>query len=410
MRLMLIVNQSLEAIRSNLFRAGVTMFIIALGITAIMIVMTSIEGIKTGLTSSFASLGTNTFSVTNKAGSLVRRGRGRDRRDYPPIEYREAIRFQEDFRDLAVTSVSKSGGNNFQVRFQDEETNPNVGLTGIDQHYFITARYELAEGRNITEEDVSLARNVIIIGNEIREILFPFESPIGKVVLIGGHGYTVVGLLKTFGTMGMGGADRTGFIPLTTLRNHFPGNNNVSLSVFVPEASMLDPYMAEARGAFRLARELGPKDPDNFSVVKSDEFVGQLLEQAGVLTLTAQIVALITLLGAAVALLNVMLVSVAERTSEIGLRKATGATRISILTQFLAEAIVICQIGGLAGIVLGLLGGNLVSSLIFEARFVVPWLWVGIGVIACLLVGVGAGMYPANKAAKVDPIESLRRA
>lgn len=410
MRFLLILNQSLEAIRSNLFRAGVTIFIIALGITALIIVMTAIEGIKTGMTSSFASLGSNTFSIQNRAAQVMMHGRGRDKQNFPDITYREAQEFQAEFDAVAISSLSVSGGGTFQIRYQDQETNPNINITGIDENYFITARYELEEGRNLSSDDIALARNVIIIGYELKEKLFPYSSPIGQQIMTKGHAYTVIGVLKSFGTMGMGGADRTCFLPISTLRNHYPGSRSITLSVFVKDANLLDPYMAEARGAFRLVRGLGAKEEDNFALSRSDQFVDQVLEQASVLTISAQIIAMITLLGAAVALLNVMLVSVTERTREIGLRKATGATRKSIMTQFLGEAVVICQLGGILGIVLGVLGGNLVSSFAFKAQFVIPWPWVWIGVISCFVVGIGAGIYPAGKAANLDPIESLRHA
>ncbi len=407
MRFFLSINQSLEAIRSNLFRAGVTIFIIALGITSLIVVMTAIEGIKTGMTSSFASLGSNTFSIQNRSAQVVMGGRGRNQQSFPAINYREALAFQEQFQDKATSSLSLSGGN-VQMRYRSNETNPNVEVRGVDPYYFLTARYTLSEGRNFTDEDLSLSRNVIIIGHEVKEKLFPYGSPLGEVIFTRGHGYTVIGVLESKGTMGMGGADRSSFLPITTLRNHFPGDRSVSLSVYVADAARMDAYMAEAQGLFRLVRGLSVREESNFTLSKSDQFVGQVLEQASALTLSAQIIAIITLLGAAVALLNVMLVSVTERTREIGLRKATGATRRGILLQFLWEAIVICQLGGLLGIVLGVLGGNLISSFIFESQFVIPWTWVWIGIIACFVVGVGAGMYPAGKAAKVDPIESLR--
>lgn len=408
MRFFLVISQSLEAIRSNLFRAGVTMFIIALGITALIIVMTSIEGVKTGLSSNFASLGSNTFTIQNWSAGIVRHGRGRDKKSYPAITYREAEEFSELFQQYGTSSKSLSGGGTFQVRYREEETNPNISLTGIDQNYFLTARYTISEGRSLSEEDIELARNVIIIGDEIKTKLFPFSSAVGKTVQAGSHSYTVVGVLESFGTMGMGGADKSCFIPITTLRSHYSSGGSVNLSVYVPEAGVMEETMAEAAGTFRIVRGLTPREEDNFAMGKSDQIVGQLLEQASTLTITAQIIALITLMGAAVALLNVMLVSVTERTREIGLRKATGATKKGILLQFLAEAVVICQLGGVLGILLGVLGGNLISSLAFDTSFVVPWAWVTIGVVACLLVGIAAGMYPAAKAAKVDPIESLR--
>lgn len=402
------IQQSLKAILANKFRAGVTIFIIALGITALVVVMTAIAGIRSGMTSSFASLGTNTFYVTNQKAQVRFAGRGRDRQPIPEITFREAVEFQEAFREQAVVSLQLSVGGTFRLKSQREETNPNINLTASDAYYLQTAQYELAAGRNLTEDDVQQARNVIILGGEVRETLFPFGPAVGEYVTVQGNSYRVIGTLAKIGTMGMGGIDRTCLIPITTGRSHYPGNRSVSISVVSPNPNLINDLMAEAQGTFRIIRGLGPREADNFFLSRADQFVDQLLEQASVLTLAAQVIAIITLLGAGVALLNVMLVSVTERTREIGMRKATGASRRDIQVQFLWEAIVICQIGALLGILLGILGGNLVSSLAFSSGFVVPWAWVWIGIIACLFVGVGAGLYPANKAAKVDPIESLR--
>ena len=220
--------------------------------------------------------------------------------------------------------------------------------------------------------------------------------------------YKVIGVYDKVGTSSMSGGDKIVVVPISTLRNHYKYIRSLMLNAYVEDASRMDYYMDEARGQFRLTRKLRPSQPDNFSVTKSDAFVENFMENMQVLTISAQVIALITLLGASVALLNVMLVSVTERTNEIGLRKAMGATRNSIMLQFLIEAIVICQLGGLLGIALGLGIGNIISTQAFNSSLVVPWTWLFIGLFACFLVGIGAGLYPARKAAKVDPIESLR--
>ncbi|RMG19069.1 MAG: ABC transporter permease [Bacteroidetes bacterium] len=411
MRFFLILYQSLDAIRANLFRAGVTIFIIALGITALAGVLTSIDGIKSGISSSFSSLGSNTFRIRNFV-SEVRIG-GRHRRDkpkrYPPIEYRQAVAFKEVFGNQAIVSITGNGGGINEVKYRSVSTNPNITVIGTDENYLKTARFELAEGRNITAEDNTLARNVVIIGNEIKEKLFEQEPAVGKVVNISGKIYRVIGTFAKMGTTGGRGLDNMAVVPLNTLRNHRSNMGSLTLNVYVDDPTKIDYYMDEARGNFRLVRNLKPRDPDDFSVMKSDAFVEDLMENLKVLTISAQVIALITLLGASIALLNVMLVSVTERTNEIGLRKALGATRKNILHQFLTEAVVICQLGGILGIVMGLLVGNLLGTILLQGEFVVPWLWIGIGLFACFIVGVASGYYPAWKAARVDPIESLRR-
>lgn len=408
MRFFLNLNQSLEAIRSNAFRAGVTIFIIALGITALVVVRTAIEGIKVGMSSSFSSLGANTFRIINRPSEVNFNRRGRDRQTYPPLTYREAKAFQEAFGETAPVSLS-SPSFTIKVVYGSESTNPNVSLFGTDQYYPETAQRELAEGRFLSEEDLTLGRNVCVIGYEVKETLMPYGSALGKKVNLNGFICTVVGVFEKIGTSGLsGGADRTVMVPITTLLAQQYNLSNFTVSVFAAQAEEIDYLMAEARGTMRVVRGLPARESDNFSVAKSDAFVEQLVEQLSVVTITAQVIALITLLGASVALLNVMLVSVTERTREIGLRKALGATKSSILGQFLWEAIMICQVGALLGIAMGVLGGNVVSRLAFQAGFVVPWDWILIGMVACLLVGVASGLSPARKAAAVDPIEALR--
>ncbi|RMG75439.1 MAG: ABC transporter permease, partial [Bacteroidetes bacterium] len=341
MRFLLNLNQSLAAIRANLFRAGVTIFIIALGITALVVVMTSIEGIKTGMASSFSSLGSNTFRIENRSSQIVIGGRrGRRPQKFPPITYREAIDFKAQFGQFAPVSITGSGGGGAKVKYRDETTNPNISLNGVDENYLQTARFSLLEGRSVSQEDVALARNVVVLGYEVKEKLMPFERSLEKFVNVNGQMYKVIGTFEKMGTTGMSGADRSVVIPISTLRNKDPNLGSLTLNVFVEEASQITPIMEEARGQFRLARGLRATDEDNFSVAKSDEFVTQLLDQLKAVTIAAQLIAFITLLGASVALLNVMLVSVTERTNEIGLRKALGATKRNILGQFLWEAVV----------------------------------------------------------------------
>ncbi|MEL6671284.1 MAG: ABC transporter permease [Bacteroidota bacterium] len=409
MRFLLSLSQALTAIRQNLFRAGVTIFIIALGIMALIVVMTSIEGVKTGLSESFSSLGTSSFAIRNQESGIKFNRRGRSAlKKYPRITYRQAMDLRERMEDIAVLGVSGSGWRNAIARFGNRATNQEVSVNGVDETFLLTSQNKLLEGRGISEEDVSLGKNVAIIGGEIKETLFPYSSALGKSVNINNRIYRVIGVFEKKGAMGMSSLDRSAYIPITTLRAQYAGLRSLSLSVYVPDATKMQTIKAETRGQFRIVRRLDIKDDDNFVFTQADEFINQLFQSISLLTVSAQIIALITLLGASVALLNVMLVSVTERTNEIGLRKALGATKKSILTQFLFEAVTITQIGGVLGILLGILGGNFISSFLFESQFVIPWTWAIIGFIACLVVGVGSGFYPARKAARVDPIESLR--
>ncbi len=400
MRLFQNIAQSIEAIRTNLLRAGITIFIIALGITALVFVKTAISGISTGLGSSFSALGTNTFTIRNYQSTVRIGRRGREsKQSYPDITYRQAQAFKTNFDVVAPVSLNKSGGSTLQLTFKEEETNPNVSVIGTDENYLLANRFEIYAGRDLTPEDVKLARNVIVIGWEVKTQLFPYQSGVGEWVYMGGRGYKVVGELAEMGASGFSSLDRRALIPISTLRRTNSELGSITVNVYVKDAGQMPFYMAEARQIFRQTRRLAPAEDDNFAITKSDAFVGQLLEQLGIITLSAQLIALITLLGASVALLNVMLVSVTERTREIGVRKALGASSRQVLGQFLWEAVIICQIGGILGFLLGVLGGNLVSKWIFSASFVIPWDWLLIGATVCTIVGMVSGFYPARKAA-----------
>lgn len=409
MQLLTHIYQSIDAIKANLLRALLTIIIIGLGITALVVVQTSISGMKSSLLGSFSTLGTNTFQIVNRSGSVRVQGRRKRQKRYPVVDFDQAMEFKENFADVAPVSVSARGNFAATIRSGTEQTNPNVNVLGVDENYLITARYSVAEGRALTEDDVSQARKVVVLGSAIKTKIFPFSSCIDKKVTIDGEFYTVIGAFDEMGTSGSSGGDKIVVIPVTTLRASSPDpNRNYTINVYVNDLGTIEYTMEEAKGRFRLIRKLGPRDSNDFELEKSDAFVEELLTDIEVLTWSAMAIAIITLIGASVALLNVMLVSVTERTNEIGIRKAMGATKKGIMTQFLTEAVVICQMGGVAGIIFGLIIGNAISVFALNSSFVAPWLWIFIGLVACVVVGVASGLYPAWKAARVDPIESLR--
>lgn len=408
MRTFVHVSQSLEAIRANKFRAGVTIFIIALGITALVMVLTAVEGTKEGFRNSFSAMGTNTFRIQNRPSNLQVRRRGRRFQKFPNITYRESSLFKERYEAQGAVSVYGVGTGVAQVSYNQGKTNQNIQIIGTDENYLKTARYELEEGRTLNADDVEESRNIAVIGAEIKKLLFPFESPIGKLITANNRIYKVVGVFEELGSSSGSGGDKVVVIPISTLRVHYSNLGSLTLNVYVEDAARMDYYMDEATGTMRLVRGLMPRDENNFGLIKSDAFVEQLMENLAVLTISATVIALITLLGASVALLNVMLVSVTERTNEIGLRKALGATERSILNQFLVESIVICQVGGVLGALMGMAGGNFFSIYLMETGVIIPWGWLMAGLAACFVVGLASGFYPARKAARVDPIESLR--
>ncbi len=403
------IRQALQAIHSNLLRTGITILIIAFGIMAIVGVLTSIDSIKYWLASSFTTLGANTFKVQNKQGNFRIGGARAKRIQYPEITFYEALTMKEKLQNLGIpaniNAVANQAG---KVKYLNYVTNNNISIKGTDENFLIVEGYKIAEGRSITQEDVEFGRNVVVIGADIVERIFSGINPLDKLITLDKRPYRVIGVLEKRGTSFGGSGDKVAIVPITSMRKSFiDTKRSYTINAYVENPEEIDYFIQVATGIFRTIRKLKPTDENNFVIVKSDSFVESLMENLALLTLSATAIALITLFGASIGLMNIMLVSVTERTKEIGLRKALGATQNHILFQFLVEAIVICQLGGLLGTLLGIGIGNLIGSFLGN-EFIIPWNWVLLAFVICFIVGVISGIYPARKAAQLDPIEALR--
>jgi len=399
---------SFKAIRSNRVRAILTICIIAFGIMALVGILTAIDAIKSSLTSQFTMMGANSFTITSR-GMNIQIGDSRYRaRNYSRISYREANEFKERFVEPAWISISFNATGLSTVKYGSEETNPNVSLTGVDENYLSVSGYEIETGRNFSSDDIKLNRRFVLLGAEIVRHLFPSGlDPLGKEVTVAGLKLQVVGTLKSKGASALN-SDIICFMPVTTARQYFSRPNmTFSINVMPFNPVNLDMMAGEAEGVFRIVRDLDPRDESDFNISKSDTILNLLLKNIRYVTLAATLIGIVTLFGAAVGLMNIMLVSVTERTREIGVRKAIGAKPLTIKYQFLFESIIIGQFGGVFGIILGILIGNTVSSML-RSSFVIPWLWVTTGIIVCFIVGIVSGYAPAVKAANIDPIEALR--
>ncbi|MDX9810813.1 MAG: ABC transporter permease [Bacteroidales bacterium] len=399
---------SSRAIRSNRVRAILTICIIAFGIMALVGILTAIDSIKSSLTSQFTVMGANSFTISSR-GMNIQIGNKRYRaRNYSRISYREAMEFRQRFTGPALVSVSFNATSMSTVSFGSEETNPNVSLTGVDENYLSVSGYEIGEGRNFSPDEVAMNRRLVLLGSEIASDLFPADvDPVGKEVTVAGLKLEVAGILKSRGTSSISG-DNICLMPVTTARQYFSRPNmNFGITVMPVNPLHLDILAGEAEAVFRIVRNLDPTDETDFNISKSDTIINMLLKNIRYVTLAATLIGIVTLFGAAVGLMNIMLVSVTERTREIGVRKAVGAKPATIKYQFLFESIMIGQLGGIFGIILGILMGNGVSSML-QSKFVVPWFWVFTGIAVCFIVGVVSGYAPAVKAANIDPIEALR--
>lgn len=400
---------SLNSIKSHLLRTVLTILIISFGIMALVGILTATDSIKYSLTKNFSMMGASTFTIRNRTLQVHVGDQSNKEKLYEPISYNQAMDFKDKFYFPGYTSVFVGATGVATVKFLSNKTNPNVRVMGTDENYIFTSGDEIAKGRMFTSDEVSHGTSVCIVGSEIiKDIFKNKEDPVGQVISIGPGKYRVVGVLKEKGSsMGFSG-DRSCYIPLTNVRIRFPRPNmSFAINVMTGKQEQLDACIGEATGLFRTIRE-DPAGSDNtFEITKSDNIAKMLIENLKYVTLAATIIGVITLFGAAIGLMNIMLVSVTERTREIGIRKAIGATSRVIRNQFLVEAIVIGQLGGLLGIFLGIMIGNILS-LVIGSAFIIPWEWIFTGVFLCFVVALVSGIIPAQKAAKLDPIESLR--
>ena len=404
------IKQGLGSVKAHATRAVITSSIIAIGIAALVGILTSISAMQIAVTKTFSKMGSQSFTIKN-AGGVKRYG---EVDDNTRLTFDEAWEFQKRMEGRNST-VALSINADFagKASFQSAETNPNVRVIGIDEDYLKTANYELGAGRTFTDNEVTRAVPVVVVGQEIVDKLFPGSDKMGRainqVIAVNGKPYRVVGSLQTKGSsMGMSGGDRVIFVPITRAKRDMKNmQDNCMINVAVDKVLDLDESMSEAYTLMRRIKRLKPGEDENFVIQQSTAMAKEALENIKMVSGVGTVIAIITLLGAAVSLMNIMLVSVTERTREIGLRKALGATAKQIKNQFLIEAVVICQIGGAGGIVLGLIIGNLVGVAL-GAGFVAPWEWMLLAVVVCIVVGLGAGLYPASRASRLDPIEALR--
>jgi putative ABC transport system permease protein len=401
-------------------RTGITVAIIAFGIMALVGINTAIEAMKQKFTESFSAMGANGFTIHNKrwfnfdGGGVKSKRKGlkeKKSNSNIPISRLQAETFLSRFSFPAAVSLNISGVSDAVVSLGNRKTNPNVRVVGGDPNYVDLNGFNLATGRNLNGLDVQSGRNVVLLGSGIAEKFFGKnpEAPLEKIININNLPFRVVGVLESKGSSFGMSYDNMVITSYNNVRRLFSvsANTSFNIQVKVSDVKQIDGAIDQAEGVFRPVRRLEVTEADNFNIDKSDSFVALLLKNLSFITGAAVVIGLITLLGAAVGLMNIMLVSVTERTKEIGLVKAIGGRQKNVRQQFLIESVLISLIGASFGVVLGVLVGN-VFSLVLSTKFVLPWGWMIGGLAVCSLVGLLAGLYPAVKASRLNPIEALR--
>jgi putative ABC transport system permease protein len=399
---------ALVALRVNKLRSILTLLGIAVGVFSIIAVMTAMGVLLNSIESGLSQLGANTFQVQKNpnfnSGDPQERAKIRNRKE---LHYDQGLQVKErTFLASAVGLESWTFGKVVATP-QGAKTNQNVQIAGEDLDGFVTNNWNIAEGRLYTSDELASGRKVAVIGKPIVDKLFPKMDPIGQTIRFDGNEYEVIGTIEEKGGMLGGNEDNFVAVPLTTFFEVYGSNRGIHIMVQSASREVYDDCIEQVRGILRTARHVAPGADDDFYVFSNDSVIQQFNSLTQYVRLGIMLISAIALLAAGVGIMNIMMVSVTERTREIGIRKAIGARKKNILTQFVLEAVVLSEIGGAIGILLGILTGNILA-IVFQVPPIIPWDWVAIGFLICSVIGIVFGVYPAWKAANLDPIESLR--
>ncbi|HEU5069251.1 MAG TPA: ABC transporter permease [Verrucomicrobiae bacterium] len=398
---------AMQAITAHKLRSALTLLGVLIGVFSIIVVMTALRVMQSDIESKLSQLGINSFMIQKRPGLMFNTA------DWERIARRKDITYAmgKKLRERLTLAESVGIETTFwggQVETRFAQTAPNVQLFGETPGSFPVRNWTIADGRSISEADVDGARDVVVLGATVAKTVFPLGSPLGERLKVNGIDYTVIGVLEPKGGSLAGNQDNLAIVPLTTGLNRFGRwSRSLSLLVQARDRASFEDTMDEARGAMRVIRKVRPGEPDDFDVVSNESLIAQFNKFTRVVRLGVAGISSIALIAAGIGIMNIMLVSVTERTREIGIRRAVGAKKRNVMTQFIMEAVMLCQVGGAAGVLLGIAGGN-ATAFFLKLPAVIPFDWAAIGLVICSVVGIVFGTYPAWKAANLDPIESLR--
>lgn len=400
---------ALTSLGANKLRSALTMTGITIGVFSVISVMTAIGALQASIESGISFLGSNIFQFAKYPANVSAGGRMQHKyQNRKNITYRQALRYYELMDGYAREICLKSFDFKGQAIYNGVKTTPSLTVAGSNKSFLTANQYTLAYGRNINDEDVTFSRSVVVVGKVVEKRLFPHESPIGKVIKLSGHNFTIIGGLSEKGTAFGQSQDDICVIPITRFFENFgESNRTVNIATQSFAQGNYNSTLDQAMGAMRIARGLRAEQENDFELYSNDSLKSAFASIADVVRIGAFVISLIALIAAGIGIMNIMLVSVTERTKEIGIRKSIGARSKDILRQFLAEAVFISEAGGILGIILGVIGGDLLAMWL-KADLIFPFGWALAGLIVCSGIGIGFGFYPAYRAASLDPIEALR--
>lgn len=400
---------ALGSVRTQLLRTILTVLIIAIGITALVGILTVVAALENTISNDFASMGANTFNINQYENTTRNRGGGEREIINPIISYPDAVAFRNKYKyPFTETSISFTATSTAEVKYLNTKTDPENKIVGVDERFAVNSGLEFSAGRNFTSFDINNNAYVCIVGSDFEKGLLKDVNPIDKIISIRGARFRVIGVLKEKGATFGNSQDLRVLIPIQLARSLFSAPNiNYSISVMVGKKELLDQAIDNGTAVMRRVRKLSPVKENNFGIVRSDDLINRILGITQYLGWASWLISIITILGSSIALMNIMIVSVTERTREIGVRKALGAKKTTIAVQFFIETLLIGQIGGLVGIFFGILIGFGIANAI-DFVFVIPWGAILAAFVTSFMVAIVSGLYPAVKASKLDPIEALR--